>query len=277
MKLNICFITVLFLFVSSSLYAQNSQMYNYRLEGKGDGIMKLSGQLYEISGLTAAKDDRVFAHNDEESYIFELDIKTGKIKKYFYAGDNPVSGDFEDIAYTNGKFFLLTSDGTLLEFREGGSRQGSYVKKIETGLKSSNDVEGLEYDAATNSLLLACKGKAGKGMKNKKAVYSFSLKSYNLNEKPRFLLDEKYITGQLGIRSFSPSAIKKHPVSGTYFILSANDNAIVELNSEGRILAMMKLSKKLHPQPESLCFLSDNTLLIGDESGILTRYRYRRK
>lgn len=247
---------------------------SYNLSAQGSRVYELPKALREVSGMAIAKGDRVFLHNDEKGRIFEFSLKTGDIIKEFHLGSKPVPGDFEDIAVYGTRFYLTESDGTILAFNEGADKTGVEYKVMKTGLDESYDIEGLEYEPKNASLLIACKGKAGKGMKHKKAVYEFFLKEGRLESKPRFLLDEKYISEKLGIRHFSPSAIKRHPVTGSYFILSAREQAIVEISAGGEILAMKKLNSKWHPQPEALAFLSDRSLLIGDESGIITRYEY---
>jgi uncharacterized protein YjiK len=121
------------------------------------------------------------------------------------------------------------------------------------------------YEKATNSLLLACKEFAGKNLKRYKAIYSFDLSRYNLQEEPRFLINLDSIKNKFNINNFSPTGIEVHPKSGNVFILSSHEKAIVELSSNGILLNAVKLKSINHRQPEGISFLSDLSLIISDE------------
>ena len=85
---------------------------------------------------------------------------------------------------------MVTANGLIYKFQEGQDDQQVDFEVFQTGLKKAHDVEGLCHDPETNSLLLALKGEAGKGLgKNKKAIYSFSLATNRLSDTPRFVLD----------------------------------------------------------------------------------------
>jgi hypothetical protein len=74
---------------------------------------------------------------------------------------------------------------------------------------------------------------------------------------------------------FRPAAIEIHPSSGTLFLVSAQDRALVELSPGGRPLAGRRLPAG-HPQAEGLAFGGDMALLVADEreagGGSLTGY-----
>ena len=86
-------------------------------------IYDLPGRLEEISGLAFAPDGRLFAHDDERSWIHEIDPATGEVGKRFMLGKKTVQDDFEGIAIVGERFFLITSAGLLYESREGGDRE----------------------------------------------------------------------------------------------------------------------------------------------------------
>jgi uncharacterized protein YjiK len=241
---------------------------------------KLPNKLSEISGLTTTNDHRIFANNDEKSIIYQLDYNSGKIIKSFTVGKKTLKEDFEGIAFTNGLFYLVTSNGDLYEFTEGNDKDEVKYKKFKTFLDSDNDVEGLCFDPNTNSLLLVCKGNPGKKYKGNRAVYEFSLDKKKLEKKPRFLLPLTKImenvksdfNSKLGefflIKddTFAPSGIEYNSKSGTYFILSFKGRMIVEISKTGDIIKMYFLDSKNHRQPEGITFSTDNKLIISDES-----------
>jgi hypothetical protein len=94
--------------------------------------VSLPTELHEISGLAVTADGRVFAHGDEDGTVYQLDPRSGRVTKRFAlaaTGDDPdlgkkvrdgrLTGDFEDIAIAGDRFFLISSNGVLLEFAEG--------------------------------------------------------------------------------------------------------------------------------------------------------------
>lgn len=240
--------------------------------------IELPSRLKEVSGIAVTKDDRLFVHADENSNVYEID-KTGAIVKQFTVGKSAISGDFEGIAISRNKFYLITSNGYLYQFDEGEHKSSVGYKRMDTGLSRSYDIEGLCYDPETNSLLIACKEYPGQGLKDVRAVYSYSLDNFSLSKKPRFLIDLNELNKRFGVKNFKPSSIERHPSTGNFFILSSTETAIVELSSEGNLLDAEKINKKMHKQPEGISFLSNRTMLITDEGskkGSITIYEYNK-
>ncbi len=239
---------------------------SYDISSENPKMLELSSSLMEISGITFTSDNRLFTHGDEYGDIYELNPDDGKIIKMFSLGDiKEIKGDFEDIAYANDKFYLLESKGKLYEFSEGIS--GSFVdyKTYKTPLSSKNNTEGLCYDIETNSLLLACKDFGGDDYTKDKTVYSFSLGNMTMQDKPRFVIPNKEIKNNTEEGKFNPSGISRNPISGTFFIIAARGNTIIELSKEGEILGQKDLPERIHRQAEGIAFKSDGTLFISNE------------
>lgn len=240
---------------------------SYDLSASDPLIIELPSEISEISGITFTPQNRLFAHGDEYADIFEIDKESGKIIKKFTLGSLlAVKGDFEDIAFVKDKLFLLESKGKLYEFTEGGNGEFVSYKTYKTFLNEKNDVEGLCYDNETNSLLLACKGSGGKELGKDKAVYSFSLDNLELEENPRFVISYKDIKNNSVEGKFNPSGIARNPISGTFFIIAARGNTIIEVSKTGEILDQADLPEKIHRQPEGIAFTSDGTLYISNEA-----------
>ncbi len=246
--------------------SENSILDRYDISNESPTTITLQKELLEISGITFTNDDRLFAHGDEDGDVYQIDYSTGKIVKRFSLGEFlVVKGDFEDIAYANDKFYMVESNGKLYEFSEG--TDGSFVKykTYKTSLGSKNDVEGLCYDSETNSLLLALKGTAGKEYKKEKAVYSFSLNDMTMNETPRFLIPQTDIKNNTEEGKFNPSGIACHPETGTFFIIAAQGNTIIEVDKDGKVLGQKDLPSSVHKQAEGIAFKKDGTLFISNE------------
>ena len=126
----ICFNLILFLSCNKSNSTKNTSVKNkkekdtaitelsrYDLESENPTIIKLPGELKEISGLTMTPDGRLFGEEDEKGYVYQIDYTNGKIIKKFALGNPVVKEDFEDIAYVNDKFYLLKSNGSSTKAR----------------------------------------------------------------------------------------------------------------------------------------------------------------
>jgi len=249
-KFIILFISILFISCNKSNSIKNTspkskkekdssytELSKYDLDSKNPKVIKLPKELTEISGMTMTPDGRLFAQQDENGNIFQVDYTNGNVIKKFALGNPVIKEDFEDIAYANNKFYLLKSSGDIYEFDEGDDGEKVEFKIHKTELNHANDVEGLCFDSESNSLLLACKGASGTGDNEDKTIYSFSLDSMKLNKTPRFILSLEDIK-----KNFNPSGIEKNPFTGTYFIIAANGNEIIEISKDGKILGRNSLS-----------------------------------
>jgi uncharacterized protein YjiK len=266
---------IMLLFATPACDAQRSaRPGGYDLD-RAAHVMDLGKRLKEVSGLATDSKGRLFAHDDERGVVYRLDPMTGSVLSYFILGRTVVTEDFEGLAIAGKYFFLVTSAGDIYMFREGPEGGRVEYRVYSTSLGPRNDVEGLCYDPATESLLLACKGDPGSGYKGKRAVYSFDLVTKQLSPKPRFLLDEKALLKKARGKDVRPSAIERHPKTGNFFVLAAQGETLIELSPEGKVIAQGKLDKKRHDQPEGLTFLPDGAMLISDEGkkhGTLSRY-----
>jgi uncharacterized protein YjiK len=257
----------------------NSLLSEYNFEGAT--LLKLNKSLKEVSGLALLNDKEILAHNDEEGIVYTLKITnfdlTGKLK----IGDEKVQKDFEGIAVVKDSVYMVTSNGVIFKFNHLTKTETADFNMFKTSLKIENDVEGLCYDKTTNSLLLACKNEPGMGNANSRTIYSFNLKKMSLERSPRFVISLKELMQKFGFKDFAPSGIEKNPVNGNFYVLSSNPPSIIELNSQGKILAATRLNPKINPQPEGITFLKDGTMLISDEgqkkSGTISAIKLKAK
>jgi len=267
------------------LFQAEDYEFPYDLQ-KPEAIWKPDRKLREISGLTFLKPDKIISIQDEKGILFLLDTHNGKmLEKIKFAKD----GDYEGVELVDKDVWVVKSNGDLFRVKDyqDAAHRETFIYK--TPLSKRNDVEGLAYDASDSTLLIACKGypflKKRKKAKYFKAVYKFDLKNRKLIEKPYLLLAldslKKYKnyskSDELGIELVStidesegdptlqPSGIAIHPQTRNLYILSSVGKTLLVLNSEGEMKALIKLDKKLHPQPEGICFAPDGTLYISNE------------
>jgi uncharacterized protein YjiK len=226
----------------------------------------LKKNLREASGLAFTPDGRLLCHSDEAAIVYEID-RTGAEIKHFRLGRPAVVQDFEGIAVKGDTVFLVTSKGLLFRCREGANAESVPFESFQSGLDVRYNVEGLAYDPETDCLLLACKGIAGRGYENQKAVYAFSLRTKKLLPRPRFLLPLKLVARETGKKEFNPSGIERHPITGNFFVIAYNGSSIVELSPKGEVIGQSALPKSVHRQPEGIAIASDGTLVIANEGG----------
>lgn len=238
---------------------------------------KLPRALEEISGLATTSDGRILAHSDERAVIYELDASTGDVVKAFSAGFGGIRGDFEGIAVAEGRLFLVTSTGEILETAEGGDGDVMDYRIHPTNLGRFCEIEGLAFDPGSRSLLLPCKTTRTRELQDHVVVFQVELASMRPRPVPRvFIPFEALEEIDLRGKSFHPSAIEVHGPTGRSVLVAAQEENLLEVSPEGRLLGGKELSRSDHPQPEGITFLPDGSLLLGDEGkgkrGRLTRY-----
>lgn len=219
----------------------------------------LPGRLDEISGLAFTADGRLFAHDDERARVHELAPGDGEVGKRFDLGDDLVRGDFEGITIVDERFFLVTSTGLLYEFREGGDRETVAFRLTDTGLGATCEIEGLDYDAVDDALVFACKTVAPEP--GEVVVHRLSMSPGVALPELRVRRDD--LAGAGAPRSFAPSGVVV--TSESYVLLSGRDDAIVEVDRRGRVLATVDLRAGRHPQSEGIEIGPDGLLYIADE------------
>jgi uncharacterized protein YjiK len=226
----------------------------------------LGKALVEVSGLAVDADGLLFAHQDERAVVFELDRGTGRIVRSFHVGRNGLRGDFEGIATAGNRMFLISSDGTLLEFAAGADDESVEYTRSRIGTRAScREIEGLEFDATSESLLLACKFTSGRALRGRLLVLRYSLRTMTLDPKP-FLSVSLEGLARFGLKpELSPSGIAINPRTGSIVIVAARENLLVELDRAGAFLGIIELRAKVHHQPEGVAFGADGTLYISDE------------
>ena len=245
---------------------------------RGKGLQtKLARGLDEISGL-AVMGDRVFGHGDERAVVYGIDLATGATTVAFAPGERGLRGDFEGVALADGRMYLVTSGGVLIAFRTGRDGEG-IPYETHRGLSERNcEVEGLEHDAATRSLLLACKTTGGRALRDRLVVFAYSLERLAPEAAPRYAIPLADIARRGGGNDLDPSGIAIHPVSHTLFVVAARQKLIVEFGRDGRVLGTRALPGRDHAQPEGIAFLEDGTMLIADEAAggraTITRYPF---
>ena len=251
-----------------------------------DQTYKLSNRLNEVSGINIAKNGEAILIDDEKGSIFYYNLAQQKILR-----DVPFSksDNWEDLYATNDTVYVLKNNGDLVEVsKTNGDSTQVTIRTVNTGLKVSNDTEGLCYDKKKKVFLIACKGKPGlenftEQYKGRKAIYEYDLKTRQLNTTPVILINVHKVESMiLGTQSnlirrimnlfnvptksvFQPAGIAIHPISGDIYIISAVGRVLLLLDSKGTIKTARKLPPKLFTQPEGIAFDESGNMFISNE------------
>lgn len=245
--------------------------------GKPVARWLLPPELAEISGLALTPDGRLFAHNDESARITELDYRRGTVIKQFFIGKKGLKGDFEGLAYAEDRFFLLSSDGMLYEFREGAEAERVDYTAHDTHLGKECEFEGVAYDSAASGLVLACKNVGVKKFKDMLVLYRYSLADSGGTKLSELTVPYSEAIGKNGWKHFRPTDITVDPLSGNYVLVAAQEQAILEITPAGAVVFSRPLGGR-HPQSEGIAITRDSILIISDESinapATVTLYRW---
>ena len=230
----------------------------------------------EISGLALTPDGRLFAHPDERGIVSQIDYRRGVVVKQFLLGRRGVQADFEGIAVAGDTMYLLASNGRIYEFREGanGANVDFSVHDLELGKEC--EFEGLAYDPAINSLLLACKHIGIEEFKDHLLIYRWRLTDTGGERLSHLAVQVAELAAQHDWKDIGPTGIDVDPVTGNY-VLTTMEHALIVVSPEGVILEM-RLLPATHDQPEGVAITRDSMIIISDEAvtkpAAITLYRW---
>ena len=239
----------------------------------------LNSKLQEISGLAYDNSSHTFlANNDEMGICYRLNADDfNVVEKYQFAK----KGDYEGIENIDDNIIVAKHNGTLYVYNIP-TKETTILKNK---LKSENDIEGLCYLPSQNYLLLAAKGIPinTKDKKNKeKCIYAFDLETQELISEPYICISDDTLIEAVEnlyadepkskrkkaigkIKSYAPSGIAIHPVSGDYYTTSARGSIVVIFDKNKSFRQLAFLNNKTIPQPEGITFDAQNNLYISSE------------
>jgi len=259
-----------------TLSERDSAVRDSTVDRKAIARWILPKNLDELSGIVLTHDGRLLAHGDEKAQVSEIDYRRGVVTKQFVVGHPTVKADLEAITIAKGLVYLLASNGTLYEFREGTNGARVDYTTHDTRLGKECEFEGLAFDSTLNALVLACKHVGTKHLKDDMVIYRWTLEESG-NRLSRLTVPLKDIVGPIGVERFHPSDITIDPFTGDYVLISGIEKAIVEITPDGHVVFARRLPPG-HDQPESVAITKDSILIIGDEAkqrpAILTLYRW---
>lgn len=243
--------------------------FSFRFDFDNPEVVKLPNKLKEISGLTGwKKDGQLLAVQDEDGLFFIVDASTGDIVESFKFGKDR---DYEGITHDGNTIYVLERDGDLhlIRYEEGVKEYDS--DKLETEFSYRNDTEGVAYEAATNSLLIAPKegGLSASIDKYQRGIYRYHLDSGVTDAQPAYILDltaiGEVVYGTKKPYLLKPSGVAVDPLTGDVYVIASVGNIMVVLDREGGLKHIEILREKIFKQPEGICFDQSGNLYLSSE------------
>lgn len=225
---------------------------------------KLPKVLREISGLALDQSGRLFAHNDEDGVIYEIDYHAGKVVRRF-ALDGIAHADFEGIAVAGGRVFLVTSRGAIVETVVGEPEQTVPTERHSERLDC--EVEGLTFLPDQNGLLAACKNFPKQDPDVGLRLHLWDLDKAAYDPARVITVAWPVLTATPGIgnrEEIQPSGITR-AANGNLIIVAGRQSLLIELTPEGAPVRAARLDKGRHRQTEGIEITTSGILILADE------------
>ena len=247
---------------------QGTVLGNLSFSGKPQAAWRLPKRLREISALAMSPDHRLFAVDDEQAIIYEIDYSEGRISKAFAVGKPALRADFEGLAIVDTTFYLMTSKGKITRTVEGSDGEHVAYDSFSTGLGKQCEFEGLAADPRSPRLLLLCKNLHRKADFDVLSIFSWDTEQQHIDETQRIELPVDAAEARLGSDSLRPSGLAVHPSGDALVLVAARERALVEIDFTGALRNAIELpGGGKHPQAEGIEFGLNRELIIADEGG----------
>lgn len=244
--------------------------------------MELGKALNEISGICYnSNDSGLLAIADSKEKIFQLSLKTKKLKDYTEKIVESNS-DLEDIVKVDTAIFLLMSKGILVEVPDKAT-DTSGIKMYDAGLSGSNDFETLYYDPSANGLVMLCKTCGREKGTGVRTAFRFDLRTRTFDSNAFFTISRGEIKTLLknADAKFEPSAAAIHPLNKRLYILSSAGHLLVVADTRGQVSEAYDLNPDIFPQAEGIAFAPNGDMYISNEGKYgkptLLLFRYQQK
>ena len=235
-------------------------------------------ELREISGLALTSDGRLLTHDDNVGRIFVIDPRSGLVLKNFYLGTG-VHGDFESITIAGDDIYMLDSNGTLYQFREGADGAGVPFNTIDLRLGKECEFESMAFQADSDWLVMPCKKATNTKLQDQLVIYRWRLRRPQAQRLSMVTIPVSQIIGQNGWKNFIPSDMTIDPVTGNYVLIASHEKALAEITPAGRVVRSGRVPG-VHNQAEGVAITKDGILIVSDEENrtpaAITLYRWRR-
>ena len=224
-------------------------------EGKHE-LFILNDELLEISGIVYLGDLRFATINDEDGELFFVNLKNDSIVKYRFKG----RGDYEDLVKIDSTFFVLESNGSIVEILPPYDKRKTY--KFEG---RHMEFESLVHFKKENKLVMITKDQKKK--ENGITAISFDLARKQYDPEPFFNIDLKEVFTILTDYNTEckPSAAAINPVNQKLYVIASVGKVLLECSRKGKLEKIYKINPGQFPQPEGITFATNGDMYIANE------------
>jgi uncharacterized protein YjiK len=225
-------------------------------------VIKLKNAMREISGICfmPENDSILYAIEDERGRLYTVQFPSGEFSHTEFGS----RGDYEDVVFKNGSFYILRSNGTIFLVHYNFTTGGVDSNKIFDGLIPAADYEGLASTGDT--LLVLCK--TCSDVKAKKSLKIYRLQTVAGSDSVSLIDNiEPALPADNGNKKTKvlPSALAQNPIDKNWYILSAENFQLLIYDSRFNPVDVFDLPPAIYPQPEGIAFNSRGDLLISSE------------
>ena len=259
-------------------------------EAKVLALWILPENLLEISGFCRMDENRVACIQDEKGVVFIYNFLSCEVERQVPFGPD---GDYEDISFSQGIFYVLRSDGVIFCISETG-RPSPRVTQHDLPLNIKTDVEGLCLDPSGKRLLVVVKSPVPE---MEKPVYEITLPGLKLNKNPAYKIRfESFIRKEAaanpkkvkekGFSDFSSDLAKDflfasiaiHPRTGDLYLTDGEHSKLIVADRQGEVKTVYKLDSDYLPKSEGISFMPSGELFISSEGenkkpGVIARVK----
>lgn len=234
-------------------------MYNF----SHPKVLKLPVDLDEISGIAYyPKDTSVFAIIDQDGMLYKIPLKNPqKFKKWKFDKKR----DYEDIVLQDSTFFVLVSNGDIVELNFKGDKIDINTSNFAAQSDNAGEFEILYKSPDSSIITLICKD-CQEDSKQTLTSYNFNTTDSAKSFARGRVFDMAPLMQKLGVeKHLKPSAAATNPITKELYIISSIQKLIVIMDVKGNFKEFYKLNPADYKQPEGIAFTPDGGLIISDE------------
>jgi hypothetical protein len=222
-------------------------------------VYVLKKTLLEVSGIVYLGNDSMAAINDEKGELFMVDLKDNSSTKYQFKGKD----DYEDMVKTDSFYYVVESDGDILEITYPPNVKATSYDYPENEKKT--EFESLVWYKKLNKLVLISKDERDRmgGI----TAYSFDLATKLFDTTAFFNISLRDIFTKLQNYSADckPSAAALHPITNQLYIIASVGKLLLICTADGKLQKLYKLNPAQFPQPEGISFADNGDMYISNE------------
>jgi len=216
----------------------------------------LPKDLLEISGIVHLDNLRFAAINDEDGELFFINIQNNDFQKYRFKG----KGDYEDLAKVDSTFYVLESNGEIIEIPAPYDSHNTY--KFDG---KHMEFESLVYYQQENKLVMITKDQRNK--KNGITAISFDLAKKQFDPEPFFNISLREVLSFTTNYEMEckPSAAAINPINKKLYVIASVGKVLLQCSKDGKLEKIYKINPAQFPQPEGITFATNGDMYISNE------------